>query len=175
MSMRVAFYKVDDGRLCAWTALIPKRRPLQGTTMAAGRDLPHDLAQFVVESTLGLRCGFWGLLSIGATFESVRRRPTKPGRQVISTHHAALVATERVVNAHATAWRAKAATPVGPALDEMLARWRSLRAGEELRVEWTISPAAGRPQRAAASVSSASVTSCHSVSLSAVAPKRARS
>ena len=30
-------------------------------------------------------------------------------------------------------------------------------------------------QRAAASVSSASVTSCHSVSLSAVAPKRARS
>jgi hypothetical protein len=63
----------------------------------------------------------------------------------------------------------------GSALDEMLARWRSLRAGEELRVEWTISPAAGRPQRVAASVSSASVTSCHSVSLSAVAPKRARS
>jgi hypothetical protein len=175
MSMQIAFYKVDDGRLCAWTALIPRRRPLQGTTMAAGRDLPHDLAQFVVESTLGLRYGFWGLLSIGATFESVRRRPTKPGRRVISTHHAALVATERVVNAHAAAWRAKAATPVGPALDEMLARWRSLRAGEELRVEWTISPAAGRPQRVAASVSSASVTSCHSVSLSAVAPKRARS
>src|SRR6202011_5594679 len=64
------------------------------------------------ESTLGLRYGFWGLLSIGATFESVRRRPTKPGRQGIRTHHAALVATERVVNAHATAWRAKAATPV---------------------------------------------------------------
>ncbi len=94
---------------------------------------------------------------------------------MISTHHAALVATEHVVNAHAAAWRAKAATPAGPALDEMLARWRSLRAGEELLVEWTIPPAADRGQRAAASVSSASVTSCHSVSLSAVAPKRARS
>ena len=145
--MRVAFYKVDDGRLCAWTAGIPKRRPLQGTTMATGRDLPHDLAQFVVESALGLRYGLWGLLSIGATFESVRRRPTKPGRRVIRAHHATLVATERVVNAHAAAWRAKAATPVGPALDEMLARWRSLRAGEELRVEWTIRPAAAAPSR----------------------------
>ena len=31
------FYKVDEGRLCAW----------------GGGDLPHDLAQFVVESTLG--------------------------------------------------------------------------------------------------------------------------
>src|ERR1700730_2311656 len=172
MSMRVAFYKVDDGRLCAWTALIPKRRPLQGTTMAAGRDLPHDLAQFVVESSLGLWYGFRGLVSMGGIFESVRRGATKPGGQVIRTHHAALVATERVVNAHAAAWRAQAATPVGPALDEMLARWRSLRAGEELRVEWTISPAAGRPQRAPASVASASGTSCHSVSLSAGAPHR---
>jgi len=48
------FYKVDEGRLCAWTATCPRRRPLQGTTMASGRgDLPHDLAQLVVESTLG--------------------------------------------------------------------------------------------------------------------------
>src|SRR3984893_17824499 len=133
MSMRVAFYKVDDGRLCAWTALIPKRRPLQGTTMDAGRDLTHDLAQFRDAAAPRLRAGFCGLLSIGATFESVRRRATKPGRQVIRTHHAALVATERVVNAHAAAWRAQAATPVGPALDEMLAPWRSLGAGEEVR------------------------------------------
>jgi hypothetical protein len=44
MSMRVAFYKVDDGRRCAWTARIPGRRPFPGSTMASGRDLPHDLA-----------------------------------------------------------------------------------------------------------------------------------
>jgi hypothetical protein len=35
--------------------------------MASGRgDLPHDLAQFVVESTLELHHGFWGLLANGA-------------------------------------------------------------------------------------------------------------
>lgn len=154
MSMRVAFYKVDDGRLCAWIARIPKRRPLQGSTMASGRDLPHDLAQFVVESTLGLPSGFWGLLAMGATFESVRRRPTNPGRQVIRTHHAGLVATEHIVNGHVGAWRARVATPAAPALDEMLVRWRSLPLGEELLVEWTIPPAGfnvrrrGSPARA---------------------------
>ena len=36
--------------------------------MASGRgDLPHDLAQFVVESTLELHHGFWGLLANGAS------------------------------------------------------------------------------------------------------------
>jgi hypothetical protein len=149
MSMQVAFSKVDDGRLCAWTARIPKRRPLPGTTMASGRDLPHDLAQFVVESTLGLSSGFWGLLAMGATFESVRRRPTNPGRRVIRTHHAALVATEHVVNGHVAAWRAKVVTPAGSALDEMLVRWRSLPVGEELLVEWTSPPAGFNARRRA--------------------------
>ena len=60
--MQVAFYKVDEGRLCGWAAASLKRKRFQGTTMASGRDLPHDLAQFVVEEALGLECGFWGLL-----------------------------------------------------------------------------------------------------------------
>ena len=63
--MQVAFYKVDNGRLCAWAAAPPKRKRFQGTTMASGRDLPHDLAQFVVEATLCLQHGFWGLLANG--------------------------------------------------------------------------------------------------------------
>jgi hypothetical protein len=58
MSMHVAFYKVDNRRLCTWMATPPKRKRFQGTTMAAGSDLPHDLAQFVVEATLGLQRGF---------------------------------------------------------------------------------------------------------------------
>jgi hypothetical protein len=136
MGMQVGFYKVDEGRLCAWTATCPKRRRFQGTTMASGRNLPHDLAQFVVESTLGLLHGFWGLLANGATFESVPRRRTKPGRQVIRTHHKALTATEHVVNSHVTAWRTGVTTPAGSALDAMLARWRALPVGEELCVEW---------------------------------------
>jgi hypothetical protein len=63
------FSKSADGRLCSWRAKPPKRRPFQGTTMAgraAGSDLPHDLAQFVVEATLGLEHGFWNLVANGA-------------------------------------------------------------------------------------------------------------
>jgi hypothetical protein len=57
--------------------------------MASGGNLPHDLTQFVVEATLGVQEGFWGLLANGATFESVAgRRSTKPGRQLIRPHHA---------------------------------------------------------------------------------------
>ena len=67
MEMRVDFYKLDGGRLCGWVATPPKRRSFQGTTMAAGRDIPHDLGQFVVELALGLQEGFWGLLAKGAT------------------------------------------------------------------------------------------------------------
>jgi hypothetical protein len=136
MGMQIAFYKVDEGRLCAWRAHVPKRRPFEGTTMASGPTLPHDLAQFVAESTLGLPHGFWGLLAAGATFESVRRRRTRPGRQLIRANHAALMATEHLVNGHVAAWRAHAPTPLGPALDAMLARWRALPVGAELRVEW---------------------------------------
>jgi hypothetical protein len=84
--MKVAFSRSDDGRLCPWRAEPPKRRPFQGSTMrarAAGSDLPHDLAQFVVEATLGLERGFWNLLANGATFKSIGRRPTRPGRRLI--------------------------------------------------------------------------------------------
>ncbi|HKG93659.1 MAG TPA: hypothetical protein VKA84_17260 [Gemmatimonadaceae bacterium] len=81
MAMRVEFYKDGDGRLCGWVAAPPRRRPFQGTTMAAGRDLPHDLTQFVIERALDIREGFWGLLANGASFASVPgRRPTQPGR-----------------------------------------------------------------------------------------------
>lgn len=109
--------------------------------MASGRDLPHDLAQFVVEASLGLQYGFWGLLANGATFKSVPgRRRTQPGQQLIRAHREALYATEHLVNAHVTAWRIGAWTPVHPALDAMLGRWRALRIGEELRVDWLTQP-----------------------------------
>ena len=139
--MQVTFYKVDGGRLCAWTATRPKGKPFQGTTMASGRDVPHDLAQFVVEATLGFEEGFWGLLANGATFESVAgRRRTRPGRQLIRAHHDALMATEHLVNAHVAAWRAGRSTPAGPALDAMLTRWRALNPGGELHLEWKSHP-----------------------------------
>jgi hypothetical protein len=113
--------------------------------MASGRDLPHDLAQFVVEEALGLESGFWGLLASGATFKSVPgRRRTHPGREIIRAHHAALAKAERLANAHVTAWRAGAATPAAAALDAMLSRWRALPVGQELRLDWRIRGGPGR-------------------------------
>src|SRR4030095_4141984 len=104
MGMQVVFFKVDNGRLCAWGAVPPKRRRFQGTTMASGRDLPHDLAQFVVEATLGLQHGFWGLLANGATVKSVPgRRRTQPGQQLIRSYSDALKEAEYLANAHVTA------------------------------------------------------------------------
>ena len=147
--MQVAFYKVDDGRLCAWFATPPKRRRFQGTTMASGRDVPHDLAQFVVEATLAIQHGFWGLLAKGATFKSVPgRRRTQPGRQLVRAHRDELDAAEHLVNAHVTAWRLGSSTPAGPALEAMLARWQALPVGEELRLDWPtrrLAPHQGRP------------------------------
>jgi hypothetical protein len=141
--MKVMFAKSDDGRLCSWRAELPKRRRFQGSTMgarAARTDLPHDLAQFVVEVTLGLEEGFWNLVANGATFKSLGRRPTRPGRQLVAGHRAELNEAEKVVNAHVEAWRDGDPTPAGPALAAMLARWRALPAGEELVVEWSTRP-----------------------------------
>ena len=143
--MQVGFYKADRGRLCGWTAAPPKRKRFQGTTMASGRYLPHDLAQFVVEKALGLDCGFWGLLAKGATFKSVPgRRPTRPGREIIRAHGGLLDRAEDLVNVHVNAWRAGAATPVGAALEAMLARWRALPLGEALHLEWPTRTGGGR-------------------------------
>ena len=148
LSMRVAFYKVDEGRLCGWTAAPPRRRRFIGTTMASGRTLPHDLAQFVVEEELGLEHGFWGVLARGGSFKSVRGRlQTQPARQITREHRAQLEEAEAVVNAHVNAWRAGVATPVGGALDAMLIRWRKLAMGDELRLNWTMQVRRGRRTR----------------------------
>jgi hypothetical protein len=107
-----------------------------GHARAGHTDLPHDLAQFVVEATLGLDEGFWNLVANGATFKSVRRRQTLPGRQLIADHRAELNEAEGIVNPHVAAWRDGDPTPLGPALDAMLARWRALPVGGELVLEW---------------------------------------
>jgi len=134
--MEVRFYKEDGGRLCAWVATPHKRRPFQGTTMASGRDLPHDLATFVVEAALGLDRGFWNLVSNGATFKSIGRRQTIPGRARINAHRAELTAAELTVNTHVAAWRAGKQTPLGAPLTTMLAQWRALDPGEQLVLLW---------------------------------------
>lgn len=148
MIMRVDFYKDDEGRLCTWIATPPHRRPFQGTTMAAGRDLPHDLAQFTIERALEVRDGFWGLLAHGGSFASVPgRRSTQQGLAIVRAHHAALVAIEGVVNSHYFAWKLGGPAPLNAALDAMYARWLAVPRGERLALEWPVHPLPGSAPR----------------------------
>jgi hypothetical protein len=141
MTMRVDFYKDGDGRLCSWVATPPHRRSFPGSTMAAGRDLPHDLMQFTIERALQIRDGFWGLLAHGGWFASVPgRRPTPQGRAIVREHYAALVAVEGVVNGHYRAWKHQETTPLKPELDVVYARWLALGESEPLTVEWPVHP-----------------------------------
>src|SRR2546423_1949207 len=164
MIMVVEFYRGGEGRLWAWIATPPQRRPFQGSTMAAGRDLPHDLTQFTIERALDISDGFWGLLAHGGSFASVPgRRPTSPGRALVRAHHAALVAVEQIINSHYQAWKQGQATPLKPALDAMYARWLALAGGERLALGWAGHPLPGavarskshRPRKRAPSTSRA--------------------
>ena len=145
MIMLVEFYRAGEARLCGWIATPPHRRPFQGSTMAAGRDLPHDLTQFTIERALEIRDGFWGLLAHGGWFASVPgRRPTLQGRAIVRAHHAALVAVEGVVNGHYLAWKRGDSTPLKPALDAMYGRWLALGEGQRLALEWPVHPLPGQ-------------------------------
>lgn len=141
MLMRVEFYKSGDGRLCGWVAAPPHRRAFQGSTMAAGRDLPHDLVQFTIERALDIRDGFWGLLAHGASFTSVPgRKPTQEGRALARQYHDALNRVEGIVNGHYFAWRRGEDTPLRAALDTMYARWLAVGDGERLVLTWPVQP-----------------------------------
>ncbi len=140
--MTVTFHK--RGRTCAWTALRPPRTVVPGSTMAAGADLPHDLATFVLELALGIEHGFWGCVADGATFRSLGRRRTPQGKAVIARHVVELDVAEVRVNDVFFAWRAGRPTPVDGALDAMLEHWRGLGDGESLVVTW---PAAASARR----------------------------
>ena len=49
LDVEVRFKKGNDGRTCSWVALRPPRTRVPGPTMAAGGDVPHDPATFVIE------------------------------------------------------------------------------------------------------------------------------
>ena len=114
--------------------------------MAAGADVPHDLATFVVEEALDLRHGFWGCVADGATFRSTGRTRTRQGRDVIAAHRDALDEAEVLVNEQFFAWRrGDVVDPtVQAALDETRDAWAALAEGDELVRTW---PHRGRPAR----------------------------
>ena len=141
--MEIVFRKSDDGRVVGWSAVRRDRSKVVGSTMAAGKDLPHDLATFVLEDAMGLEDGFWGCVAAGGTFRSLGRKRTAPGAALIRANRTGLDAAERRVNEAYAAWRAGAPGPLSDALDAMLDRWREVPRGGTLDVAWT----AGRAPR----------------------------
>ncbi len=134
--MKVTFTKGKYGRTCSWMALRPPRTRVPGATMAAGADVPHDLATFVIEAALGIEHGFWGCVADGATFASLGRKRTPQGRAVIERHLAELDEGERIVNEVFFAWRRGEPTSANEALDAMLTTWRQLGEDDELVLDW---------------------------------------
>ena len=144
--MRVTFRKVESGQ-CDWEAIRARRTRVPGCCMG-GRIregyLPHDLAGFVIESGLGLRHGFWGLIAEGATFNSMRKRRTREGRAVIAAHRAELDAAEARVHAEEHLLEHGGDSPLRAEWDAMVARWAALPVGAALELEW---PGPSRPLR----------------------------
>lgn len=136
--MRVEFTKHDrNGRVaCEWTATRAKRSTVPGSYMPAGRDIPHDLGQFVVEATVGVADGFWGMIDRGAAFRSTGRKVTKPGRAIIREHRAELDAAEVIAGTHLAEWRNAGSSPVCAALDAAMTQWSELGDGDSIAFEW---------------------------------------
>lgn len=145
--MEVRFTRGNKGRTCRWEALRPPRTRVPGPSMAAGGDLPHDLATFVIEQTLGLEHGFWGCVAEGATFKTLGRKRTPQGRAVIGRHVDELDEAERRVNEVYFSWRQGEPTEADAELDGMLERWRRLGEGEELVLTWEPASRARSPRR----------------------------
>jgi hypothetical protein len=134
------------------------------------RELPHDLAHFVVEDALGLEAGLWGVLAAGGMFDHAkviegRRKPhfAERSQAVVDAAGDRLSQAEMLTRfvcdlalagadgdirrlkaaAGERWWRDTSAEQLQRAcreLRETSVRWRDLRAGEALTVVWRLSP-----------------------------------
>jgi hypothetical protein len=121
--------------------------------MAAQKNLPHDLLQYVVEAASGFEEGFWGLLARGATFKSTGRKSTKPGRALIAAHRPGLARAEALAEMYRRAWMAGEQNPVTGALHRTKDTWDCIGVDDRLVFEWpsakgTVRSDDGRPHEA---------------------------
>jgi hypothetical protein len=134
------------------------------------RELPHDLAHFIVEDGLGLEAGLWGVLAAGGMFGHAKviagRRPphaAKRAQAIVDAAGDRLSQAEMLTRcvcdlalegadpdvrrlktaAGARWWRQTTAGQLSGtcrALREASVSWRDLRVGEALRVSWRLPP-----------------------------------
>ncbi len=135
--MQVEFWRDDEARVAGWDVMLPGRRPVRGSTMGLGSGLTsHDLVQFVIEAVTNYRNGFWGLVSQGATFRSMKKTATKPGRAVIAKNRSALDESEKIAGMHVASWRRGERTPVTIALSKSAKQFQQLQPGDRLVFQW---------------------------------------
>lgn len=118
--------------------------------------LPHDMAHFVVENTLGLSGGIFGQLAAGGdarTFHAadnqVRRKTARRGKRIAAANRNDAMLSEAVVAIACNAWnhRLREASPIKGISAEDIARvcaefdavsavWSKLAVGESMTLTW---------------------------------------
>ncbi len=97
-------------------------------------DRVRDESCFQTDSGRG--CVLITQLSKGATFKSVNKRLTKPGRRIIHANVKELDQSEEHVGTHLGSWSNGSATPLGAILDQVHELWTALPVGEEFVLTW---------------------------------------
>ena len=145
-AVRIHFQKPPAGeRWSIWRAERGRGRVVHGGAgWAWNHRLPHDLAGYAVERSLGLTSGFWHLLAEGATFASTDRKRTRPGRAVIASRRAELAEHDGLTHVHWAQWERGEPTPAAALLDEVWAQWSALPPGGWMTVEWDLPQRDGR-------------------------------
>ena len=149
--MHVTIVK-ESGRTHRAVAVRDDGEAVPFTVADYGDRLPHDLVHYLVESTLGLDWGFWGLMAAGADLDAVARHGARHRRNLphrldplVAAHAEELLRAEALV---AEAYPLSGGEPDGqgapgrpvPGLQERIeewnAAWQALAPGARLRFEW---------------------------------------
>jgi hypothetical protein len=98
--------------------------------------IPHDLAHYLIEKSLGIEHGFWGLIARGAVFPTMtyldgRRKPkaTERSAQLMKRHARDLVEAEIVVRILNDAFEegyGQTPSVIEHRLNERLPNWRRI-------------------------------------------------
>ncbi len=129
----------------------PGAEAVQFAVYDYGAVLPHDLVHYVVEDELGLKFGFWGLLSAGARLQAVQaygardpRRIPPQGDPLVAAHIDDLLAAEGYVAAFSGLPGTEREPELEPGrterirarMAELNEQWQTIGPGEVLRLRW---------------------------------------
>jgi hypothetical protein len=159
--MRIAFIHRPDGD---WIHVVRADGTEARWRPPRGPGIPHDLLHYLVETELGLRRGFWGLVAEGVDFEALNAKTKNPAQAGLPGDVTELLWSEAVAGAlmlslmapeleadacleqaahNSAKWAIEPPRVDAPAfrrlqerLDELTREWRSLGEEGALVREW---------------------------------------